>query len=234
MLEPLSHFYSKFGFDPDSIKQLVCGDLYVGLMLDNGNVGVCSTLQKKVKLEIQDLNTIDFENSSHRIALTAYYNGLLNYENDFSGQSDIFDEINFSQYNSIVMVGYFQSLLKKFQKDDIELTVFDNLVDKPEVTNSEEKKRAVQMAEAVILTGTSIFNNTFSELMSWTSQGSDIYVLGPSTILHQDMFSYGNIRVLFGALFDRNDTKPLDIIKQGKGTKDFLPYMKKVFLNRTV
>ena len=234
MQEPLSHFYNKFGFNPAVIKHLVCGDLYVGLMLDNGNVGVCSTLRRKVSMDIQDLNPIDLENVSHRIVLTAYFNALLNYGNDFSGVSDIFDEINFSQYNSIVMVGYFQSLLKKFQDENIDLTVFDNLVHEPEISDSGKQKAAIQKAEAVILTGTSIFNNTFSDILSWNTTGCDIFVLGPSTILHPDMFKYGTIKILFGALFEKNDMNPLRIIRQGKGTRDFLPYMKKVYLSHTI
>jgi uncharacterized protein (DUF4213/DUF364 family) len=234
MPEPLSHFYSKFGFDPGSVNHLVCGEYYVGLMLNTGEIGVCSRLRSKVDLDIQDLNPIDLENMSHRIVLTAYYNAQLNYSNDFSGASDIFDKINFEKYRNIVMIGYFQSLLKKFQNKNIELTVFDNTVNKPEVADSEKQKFAVENAEAIILTGTSIFNNTFYEIMSWTESGSDIFVLGPSTILHPDMFQYGNISVLFGALFNENDMNLLSLIEQGKGTRDFLPYMKKVYLNSTL
>jgi len=232
MLEPIAHFYSIHGFDTNIIQQLVCGELYVGLMLENGNIGVCSTLKRRVNLGIEDLETLDLHNISHRIALTAYYNALLNYSNLFPGSSDIFDEINFKQYNSIVMIGHFESLLQKFEGENINITVFDNLVEMSGMAKPEKQPEYIKNAEAVILTGTSVFNNTFSNIIGWSKPGCDIFVLGPSTILHPEMFLYGNIRVLFGALFEKQDDRPLKIIQEGKGTRDFLPFMRKVYLKR--
>ena len=100
------------------------------------------------------------------------------------------------------------------------------------ITKPEKQPDFIKIAEAIILTGTSTFNNTFSNIIGWSEQGSDIYVLGPSTILHPDMFLYGNIKVLFGALFEKYDNNPLKIIQEGKGTRDFLPFMRKVYLKR--
>jgi len=234
MQEPLTHFYSKYGFNPASIKQLVCGEIYVGLMLDNGNVGVCSTLQKKVNLKMHDFEPVDLANIAHRIVLTAYYNALLNYSNQYSGTSDIFDEIDFRKYNNIIMVGYFQSLLNKFQRENIDITVFDHMVSEPMILDPQKQQEFNRKADAIILTGTSIFNETFPTIVGWTKTGCDIFVLGPSTILHPDMFLYGNINVLFGALFEKNDIRPLQVIGQGKGTRDFLPFMKKVYLKHSV
>jgi len=234
MLEPLAHFHAKYGFNPASIKQLVCGEIYVGLMLDNGNVGVCSTLHRKVDLEIHDLEPVDLANTAHRIILTAYYNALLNYSNQYSGNSDIFDEIDFRKYNNIVMVGYFQSLLNKFQRENIDIAVFDHMVNEPMILDPEKQQEFNRKADALILTGTSVFNETFQSVVGLTKAGCDIFVLGPSTILHHDMFLYGNINVLFGALFEKNDLRPLQVIEQGKGTRDFLPFMKKVHLKHSV
>ena len=114
--------------------------------------------------------------------------------------------------------------------ENINITVFDNLITKPGIIDPEKQQEFIRKAEAVVLTGTSVFNHTFSTVMDWTKAGCDIFVLGPSTILHPDMFLYGDINVLFGALFEKNDTNPLDIIEQGKGTRDFLPFMRKVYL----
>lgn len=230
MQEPLAHFYSKYGFDPASVMQLVCGEIYVGLMLHNGNIGFCSTLQQPVDLEAKDLDPVDLTNTAHRIVLTAYYNALLNYSNQYTGTSDIFDEIDFRGYKNIVMVGCFQSLLKKFQRENIDIAVFDNLVSKPLVMDPRKQEEFSRNADALILTGTSLFNQTFQTIMGLTKPGCEVFVLGPSTILHTDLFLYGNIRVLFGAVFDPHDQRPFRIIAQGKGTRDFLPFMKKVYL----
>ncbi len=232
MKEPLTHFHKKYGFDPGSIKHLVCGELYVGLMLNNGSIGVCSTLKTSVSLSIRDLDPVDLTNTAHRIVLTAWYNALLNDKNRYNGASDIFDEINFRKYNSIVMVGYFQSLLDKFRKENINISVFDHQVSEPMILDPQKQEEFIRKADALILTGTSLYNETFQTIVGWTKPGCDIFVLGPSTILHPDMFLYENIRVLFGALFEKNDLRPLQVIEQGKGTRDFLPFMKKVYLKR--
>ena len=44
------------------------------------------------------------------------------------------------------------------------------------------------------------------------------------------MFNYRNIKLLFGSVFEPNDVNTLKIIQQGGGTKQFLPFMNKVFL----
>lgn len=232
MLEPLAHFHSKYGFDPESVKQLVCGEIYVGLMLWNGNTGFCSTLRQPVDLEVKDLDPVDLTNTAHRIVLTAYYNALLNYANQYTGTSDIFDEIDFRRFKNVVMVGCFQSLLNKFQRENIAIAVFDNLVSNPLVLDPRKQEECSRNADALILTGTSLFNQTFQPVMGLIKSGCEVFVLGPSTILHPDLFLYGNIRVLFGALFEPNDQRPLRIIARGKGTRDFLPFMKKVYLKQ--
>ena len=58
----------------------------------------------------------------------------------------------------------------------------------------------------------------------------DIFTLGPSTIMSNEMFNYRNVKLLFGSIFEPNDILTLKIIQGGGGTKQFMPYMKKVFL----
>ena len=86
-------------------------------------------------------------------------------------------------------------------------------------------------ADALILSSTSVFNNTFLELVNATNKNCHIYTLGPSTIMNKEMFEYGNIKYLFGSIFDDNDVNTLKIIQKGGGTKQFMPFMDKVYLN---
>ncbi|MEZ5012154.1 MAG: DUF4213 domain-containing protein [Bacteroidales bacterium] len=48
MNEPIRHFLDKEGFEITRIKEWVIGEKYVGVMLDNGNIGVCATLDNSV------------------------------------------------------------------------------------------------------------------------------------------------------------------------------------------
>lgn len=86
-------------------------------------------------------------------------------------------------------------------------------------------------ADCVILSGTTINNNTFMEVISKTSDSCSIFLLGPSNILSREMFRYRNIKVVFGSRFRKGDEEVLDIIREGRGTKGFLKNLNKVYLS---
>lgn len=231
MKEPLEYFFEKYGIDLKSINHIVCGEKYVAVVLKNGHIGVCATLESYVNVDIRDLRMPDLKNAQHRVVLNAYFNAAYNYQNQYDTKIDIFDKIDFKKYQSIVMVGFFRSLVKKFEKENIKLSIFDKAIEDEKLTDMSDQTAQVALADALIISSTSIFNNTFIDLVNATKKGCDVYMLGPSTILNQEMFQYRNIKVLFGSVFDPNDVNTLKIIQHGGGTKQFLPFMNKVYLN---
>jgi len=230
MLEPIEYFYEKYGIDLQNIQDIICGEKYVAVVLNNGNTGVCATLDNYVNIDIKDLRFPDLKNIQHRIILNAYFNAFYNYQNQYDTRIDIFDKIDFKKYNKIVMIGFFKSLVEKFENDKIDLSIFDKAVEHVKLTDMALQIKEVSKADAVILSSTTVFNNTFLELVNATKEGCDVYTLGPSTILNKEMFQYRNIKLLFGAIFESNDVNTLKIIQEGGGTKQFLPFMNKVFL----
>jgi len=167
---------------------------------------------------------------SHRIILNAYYNALLNYNNQFDHSADIFDRINFKQAGKVVMIGYFLSLVQKFEENNIQLSIFDLFDTSEKVTPLEKQKEYISKANTLILTSTSIFNNTFQKLINATPDNCQVFLLGPSTLMHPDMFNYRNINILFGSLFEKENDEVVEIIKKGEGTPSFSKHMTKVFL----
>lgn len=243
MQEPINHFLEKYGVNHQEIKNIVCGEKYVAVLLKNGHIGVCATLGNDVNLAIQDFRFPDPENIRHRIVLNAYFNAKFNYENNYDHTIDIFDKINFKIYQEIVMIGFFKSLVEKFEREktlpaglpakngrEANLTIFDKTAEDEKLTDMEEQLKKISEADAVILSSTTVFNQTFLELVNATKKECDIYTLGPSTILNREMFKYNNIKLLFGSVFEPNDVNTLKIIQNGGGTKQFLPFMNKVFL----
>lgn len=230
MQEPLDFFFEKYGIDLQTIRQIVCGEKYVAVNLTNGNIGVCATLNNFVNIDIRDLRFPDLKNIQHRIVLNAYFNATFNYENNYDTTSDIFKKIDFKKYKSIVMIGFFRSLIEKFEKENIKLKIFDKFEQDLKLTDMQYQIIEVSKADALIMTSTSVFNNTFLELVNATKEKCDIFTLGPSTLMNKEMFRYRNIKFLFGSLFEPNDILTLKIIQGGGGTKQFMPYMKKVFL----
>lgn len=230
MQEPIEYFFEKYGIDIKNIKDIICGDKYVAVILKNGQLGVCATLDNYVNIDIRDLKIPDIKNLQHRIVLNAYFNAVFNYQNQYDTIIDIFDKIDFRKYNKIVMIGFFQSLVKKFENEEIDLTIFDKALQNNKLTDMSQQIIEIAKADALILSSTSVFNNTFSDLINATKDNCEIYTLGPSTILNKEMFQYRNIKFLFGSIFEPNDVNTLKIIQRGGGTKEFLPFMNKVFL----
>lgn len=230
MQEPLEYFFEKYGIDIQNIKHIVCGEKYVAVVLKNGQIGVCATLNNYVNISIQDLRFPDLKNIQHRIVLNAYFNASYNYNNQYDTSIDIFNKINFKKYNKIVMVGFFRSLVEKFENDKIDLKIFDKAVEDEKLTDMTEQLSEVAKTDALILSSTSVFNNTFLDIINATNDNCDIYTLGPSTILNSEIFEYRNIKLLFGSVFEPDDVNTLKIIQNGGGTKQFLPFMNKVFL----
>ncbi|MEE4196830.1 MAG: DUF364 domain-containing protein [Bacteroidales bacterium] len=230
MQEPLNYFFEKYGIDLQTIKQIICGKKYVAVCLKNGNIGVCATLGHYVDVAIQDLRFTDISNIQHRIVLNAYFNAAFNYSNTYDNTMDIFNKIDFTVYSKIVMIGYFKSLVKKFEEEKISLTIFDKMVEDEKLTNMSRQRDEISTADAVVLSSTTVFNQTFTGLIEATQDNCDIYTLGPSTIMHPEMFQYRNVKLLFGSVFDPDDINTLKIIENDGGTREFLPFMNKVFL----
>lgn len=229
--EPLKYFLEKYGFDNSKVKSIVAGEKYLGLMLDNGNIGVCATLRIKVEIDSMDNEAFpDLENHNHRLIYTAYLNALLNYRTDYSDEKDIFDFINFGAYNKVVMIGDFRPLVTKFEQSGIEVVVFDLFSDREIVMPIDQREKYLSKADGVILTATSVFNNTFIEITGSVTDKCDIFLLGPTAILDEEMKKYRNVKVIFGTVFGKYDNRILEIIADNQGTRHFQKYAKKVYI----
>lgn len=230
MNEPLKHFVEKYGVHVSNIKKIVCGRKYSAVLLKNGNIGVCANLSTHVEVKIEDLKTADLNKVEHRIILNAYFNANLNYLNNYKKKSDIFKAIDFKFYKNIIMIGLFKPILKKFEKNNIKIQVFDLIKKNHKLIPIEKEMETIKKGDAIILSATTISNNTFMEIINNSGVNCDIFLLGPSSIMNKDLFEYRNIKKIFGSIFESYDERVLNIIKQGYGTKKFLPFGKKVFL----
>jgi uncharacterized protein (DUF4213/DUF364 family) len=232
MKEPIEYFYERDGFDRSRITEWVIGEKYVGIINSDGFVGVCAILGTKMDDGLFLNDEPDINNPAHRIILNAWFNSLNNYTESYDDIRDIFDSINFRSKGKIVMVGYFESLYEKFTKEKIDLEVFDIQKESTVLSDIKGFDRAAYNCDTMILTGTTIFNNTFREVISSTGDSCDIYLLGPSNILSREMFRYKNIKIVFGSVFKRYDRRVFDRISEGRGTKGFLEYLDKVYISR--
>jgi len=220
----------EYPYDPEQILATACGSLYVAIMLRNGQIGVCSTLNNQVETDPLLLLKPDLKRPDHRMMVIAYANAHLNYLPKELGSGDIFDLIDFAIKKEIVMVGYFPPLVEKFRTNNIPLSIFDAQKESGELTPISLLNEKLQLSDCVIITSTSLLNQTFSEITSQIKSGAEIYLLGPTTPLDPGLKKQYNIRSLFGMLFKNYDFELLTTISQGMGTQSFSKKSKKVSL----
>ena len=122
------------------------------------------------------------------------------------------------------MVGYFRPIARKFTDKNIKVEMFDMAIDDDCLLPMSQIDKSLQTADAVILTATSVFNNTFMDIVTKTTKGSDTYILGPSSIMTDAMFDYPNIKAIFGTTFDKKDGEVLSIIENDGGTRTFIKH----------
>jgi uncharacterized protein (DUF4213/DUF364 family) len=203
------------------------GSVYVAASTREGNIGVCATLG----ITVPCFNPISFDidRVADRVALNALINARVNYSVLYDGAADIFDVVDFARYQSIVMIGYFRSLAGKLDSCGIRPTIFDlNQQDVP-VMPMELQQEYLGRADCLIVSSTSISNGTFNGLISNTPASADVYMLGPSTPMCDAMFSYPQVKGLFGSVFEPHDEKTIQIIAAGGGTRQFKTCMRKVY-----
>lgn len=220
--EPLSLFLKKYGFDFKSIKQIASGSKYTAVLLNNGKIGVCANLGTVVDSSISIYSKLDLSSPPHRIVFNAYLNACCNYKVDYSKDLDIWESINFYNYERIIMLGYFKPLVNKFNAAGITLSIFDITKKDNILVPIEEKEDFIKSADCIILTSTSISNGTFLESISDSKDGCDIFLLGPSSNMSSEIFNYRNIKGICGSTFSNNDERVLEIIKKNGGTRQFL------------
>jgi uncharacterized protein (DUF4213/DUF364 family) len=228
MNEPILYFFNKYKFDSSLISKIITGECFTAVELKNGRIGLCSNTSHKVNPAKIDLKKLQPETIEQRIILNAYYNAVFNYQQEYALEKDVFDFVDFSQYKNMVMIGYFESTYNKFVNAGLKVSVFDIDKTDPALVPLSHELDFVRKADAILMTATTIANNTFFDLVNNTKEGCDIFLTGPSSIMHPDMFNYKNIRAILGSVFNDHDQQVLDAIEKGGCTRDFIRFGRKV------
>ena len=217
----LGYFLTYYSFNKSLVDRWACGDKYLACLFTDGRLGVCALLGNKITAG--DLHTSEpgLDKISHRIILNAYFNALFNYNRTYSCSLDIYEKVDFRKYNRIVVAGYFASLAEKFMTDGLDVHFFDLDKHITGLIPMEKQPGYITDADCLILSATTVFNGTFSRLLEKTGNGTDVFLLGPSSILHDYMLEFPGIKNIFGMVFYKNQAETMSIISRGSGTRDF-------------
>ncbi len=230
MTDPLEYLAGICPFNPGRILATVRGDVYFAVMLSDGKIGVCYTLNGKPGTDPLQVKAIDLSLEDHRIFQLAYANAELNYAPEHLQSGDVFDLVEFRKDIPVVMIGHFKPLAEKLKNAGVPLKIFDLCKEHPEILPIEELPESASHAKQIILTSSSLVNQSFTKIRSYAGENADLYLLGPSTPLNVKFKATYQIRQLFGMVFEPFEFAVLDIIGQGFGTQSFSTFGKKVSL----
>jgi Uncharacterized conserved protein len=231
-MDILKKIYDHYRDALPPIKKIVCGVKYFVVENSDGNIGLAANLEEPSAVELDELQEPNFDSYAHRVAVNAWINSFVNYQHIDLPENDIFKQIDFKPYQHIVMVGLFESLAAKFRKENIPLTIFDIHKQSSYLTPISKEYETIYQADIVIISSTTLANNTLSNITSSKGDATKILMLGPSTPLCPLLFEIANAQFLFGSIVLDN-TNIFDLASKGGGTKQFLPYLKKVYYKPT-
>lgn len=226
-MDPLQHFLDTYPPDFSQVDSLVSGSLYRAVMLKNGSIGVCATLGHCGNV---DLNNPSLSNPCFRSFLIAYYNAVFNNCADVETGKDIYTDVDFRKGKNLVMIGFFRPLVAKFDRDQIAVHVFDIEHSDPRLTDYADLEKILSKADEVIVTSTTLVNNTFSQLTELLPEQANAYLLGPSGILHPQLLKQKNVKAVYGMQIPSFQKELLEIIGNNGGTPDFSRLTTKVVL----
>jgi len=228
-----------------NIEVLCLGLGYTAVTLSDGGIGLsythfedkksCMLLNKHIDYEgqpaVQLLEKIKSDHPIERSMALALVNALnhkaaLEYPEDKKNKI-MFEKFQIGAGSRVAMVGYIGPLVELLKQKEAAVEVLDTS------RNMGQKKyfyaKLGNWADALLLTSTSLLNNTTEEILQNLHQKVKTVMLGPSTPMVAAAFQHLPVHMLAGTVpIDRE--KVLKAIRHGMGTPVLQKYSRKSYL----
>jgi uncharacterized protein (DUF4213/DUF364 family) len=159
----------------------------------------------------------------------AAINALAEQGGENSAQQDLIDLLQITEQDRVGMIGCIEPLVRKIRQRTDKLFVFDEARSEQNgiITEARAIPTILPQCDVVLLSATTLVNNTFDSLMQMSAQARERCLLGPSTPLFPKFFQTRGITVLAGRQIVETD-KLLQIVSEAGGTRRFGKVTKKV------
>lgn len=139
----------------------------------------------------------------------------------------MFDILKIAAGTHVAMVGWFEPLVAKLKARGAEVEMIDLLwqIGRPDDFNAKLK----DWAEVLIMTSTTLLNNTTETILSQVGDSVRTALLGPSTPLILSVFSHLSLNLLAGIL-PLEKQKIIKAVCQGAGTPVIHRFSRKCYL----
>jgi uncharacterized protein (DUF4213/DUF364 family) len=139
----------------------------------------------------------------------------------------MFDRFKIGRGRRVAMVGYFGPLVRNFEQKGVSLEILD--ISRGLGHKEEFYQKLKDWAQVLLLTSTSILNNSTEEILTNVAERVKTVMLGPSTPMVAGAFSHLPVAMLAGTVpIDKEKT--LKAIRHGMGTPVLHRYSRKAFL----
>ena len=227
-----------------TVEQVTIGLGYTAVTTSRGDVGICATGAAMEACCAGKLEAIDYErrpagdllqqiltdDPMARTMALALINALNCHQvQELPEDADnrvLFDRFKLLSGARVAMVGYFPPLVRLLESAKVPLTVVDDA--KGVGDKAIFYDRLDGWADALLITATSIVNNSTETILSHAGPGLKTVLLGPSTPMLAQAFAHLPVHMLAGsALTDRE--KVLKIVRHGGGAHLLKAASRKVY-----
>lgn len=227
-----------------TIDQVTIGLGYTAVTTSNGNIGIAATgvalecccagnrdvIDYEARPAIDLLHCILEPDPMDRTMALALINAL-NHQVALDMPEDpdntlLFDHFNILSGTRVAMVGYFPPLVRLLKNENVSLAVIDD------AKGLGDKKTFFQRldgwADVLLVTATSILNESTETILSHAGPEVKTVLLGPSTPMIPDAFDHLPVHMLAGSAISHPE-RALKIIRHGGGTRALKPVTQKVY-----
>ncbi len=226
---------------------LLCLGLgYTAVVTSDGGIGMaytyyedkksCMALNETPEYEARPaaalLEKIKGDHPLERSMALALVNAL-NHENALKLPQDkdnsiLFKEFRLEPRTNVAMVGYFGPLVKRLEKDKVPLEILD--VSRGLGERNDFYTKLNSWADVLLLTSTSILNNTTEEILSHLHENVKTALLGPSTPMVARAFAHLPVHMLAGTVPLERDNI-IKAVRHGMGTPVLHRFSRKSYLS---
>jgi len=235
-----------------SIADLRIGQVYTAVQLDTGSVGLAYTFRDSrvhgslgfegvgsiLGRPVQEaLGYLTSESLFERTVGLATANAVFNCAEAASGlpgtccaEGDLLEVLSLTRDDRVGMVGFFAPLAPVIRERAGELLIFEENLQRAEgLLPAHRARELLPQCSVVIITATSIINNTFEPLAADACSCRVKAVLGPSTPFAPLVFREYGVTHLSGIIVvDQQEV--LRVVSEGGGARDCMRWSKKTNL----
>lgn len=223
----------------DTVKAVYIGLAYCCAHLEDGSAGLAfvfkspgcaGNLPKRPLAGLKASELLDFAGKgplANTVCL-AVANAVFSRRINPDAAGDVIDQLHLEPGTRVGMVGHFRPLVPVIKQKGAMLSIFDIHPDPVSGIHSpDDMPDLLPDCDTVLVTATSIINQTFDDILAHAAKCPHIAVLGPSTPLLPACYEGTRVSTVSGVIA-RDTPSLIRAVVEAGGTKAFIRYTDKV------